>query len=139
MVGDNTATNPRHPAIPQLRLVHETWYKRHSNRLDNPRARTRTDTTGTILFLVLIISTYTCKRTLAWVRWLQLIPLSEVMSFFVQEGQPSTRRADYVTFPYFSLHFLSCLHCLFFVKGHREVKIEENTSFGKLVKPFQIW
>ena len=25
------------------------------------------------------------------------------------------------------------------VKGHREVKIEENTSFGKLVKPFQIW
>ena len=25
------------------------------------------------------------------------------------------------------------------VKGHIELKIEENTSFGKLVKPFQIW
>ena len=38
------------------------------------------------------------------------------------------------------VNIISCNLCARVkVKGHRDIKMEENTSFGKLVQPIPIW
>ena len=76
-------------------------------------------------------------------------PLHKVYSKFLVEGHEGHKAKNHSIIP---LRVLTCVLTLFnvltsqdaiFVPGQRskvtKLKIEENTSVGKLVEPFRIW